>query len=248
MFMLVFLPFIHYLCYIKPTVMKHLLISLAILCSALTASATQYAVFNLNSFDGWIYTREGVTLNTEYIGANKVKLFRNSAGKDFTLISPSFEPTSNRNIRVKFDWQSPTLGEDNYNLTKNSPFVELLDLNGNVLQQVFYQLKTEELKRILNVVLNVPEGYSGAVKVRLAAWNADVNTPGAVREVEIFAPTSGDVNGDGAMNVSDVTQLINVILGISEMPEELADVNGDGTVNVTDVTTLINAILGVITL
>lgn len=228
--------------------MKHLLISLAILCSALTAGANEYAVFNLNSFDGWIYTREGVTLTTEYIGANKVKLFRNSAGKDFTLISPSFEPTGNRNIRVKFDWQSPTLGEDNYNLTKNSPFVELLDLNGNVLQQVYYQLKTEELKRTLNVVLKVPEGHSGAVKVRLAAWNADVNTPGAVREVEIIAPTSGDVNGDGSVNVSDVTQLINVILGISDLPEELADVNGDGSVNVTDVTALINVILGVITL
>ncbi len=228
--------------------MKKFIISLAIICTAISASAIEYAVFNLNSFDGWIYTREGVTLTTEYIGGNKVKLFRNSAGKDFTLISPSFEPTASPTIRVMFDWQSPTWGEEHYNLTKNSPFVELLDLNGNVLQQVYYQLKTGEITRNLSILLKVPEGHTGAVKVRLAAWNADVNTPGAVRRVEIISPTSGDVNGDGSMNVSDVTNLINVILGISDLPKELADVNGDGAVNVTDVTTLINAILGIITL
>lgn len=228
--------------------MKKFIIALAIFCSALSAGATEYAVFNLNSFEGWIYTRDGVTLTTEYIGANKVKLFRNSAGKDFTLISPSFEPTGSSSIRVMFDWQSPTVGEEHYSLTKNSPFVELLDLNGNVLQQVYYQLKTPELKRDLNVVLKIPEGVNGPVKVRLAAWNADTNNPGAVRSVRIISPTSGDVNGDGNMNVSDVTMLINVILGLSEMPDDFADVNGDGNVNVTDVTTLINAILGVITL
>ena len=55
----------------------------------------------------------------------------------------------------------------------------------------------------------------------------------------------GDVNGDGKVNVSDVSTLINMILGITPMDETRADVNGDTKVNVSDVTALINIILGI---
>ncbi len=55
----------------------------------------------------------------------------------------------------------------------------------------------------------------------------------------------GDVDGSGKVNVSDVTVLINMILGIVETDEQAADINGDGKVNVSDVTALINIILGV---
>lgn len=55
----------------------------------------------------------------------------------------------------------------------------------------------------------------------------------------------GDVNGDGKVNVSDVTTLVNMILGVIPKDEEHADVNGDGKVNVSDVTALINIILGI---
>ena len=55
----------------------------------------------------------------------------------------------------------------------------------------------------------------------------------------------GDVNGGGKVNVSDVTALINMILGMQTMDQGKADVNGDGKVNVSDVTALINIILGI---
>ena len=55
----------------------------------------------------------------------------------------------------------------------------------------------------------------------------------------------GDVNGDGRVNVSDVSALINMILGLEPMVEARADVNGDGRVNVSDVSALINIILGI---
>ena len=55
----------------------------------------------------------------------------------------------------------------------------------------------------------------------------------------------GDVNGDGAVNVTDVTTLVNMILGVVPKDMARADVNGDGNVNVSDVTTLVNIILGV---
>lgn len=54
----------------------------------------------------------------------------------------------------------------------------------------------------------------------------------------------GDVNADMEVNVSDVTALINCILGITPIDTLACDVNGDTAVNVSDVTTLINLILG----
>ena len=56
----------------------------------------------------------------------------------------------------------------------------------------------------------------------------------------------GDVNGDDKVNVSDVTALINMILGVIPKDMTRADVNGDGKINVSDVTALVNIILGVI--
>ena len=55
----------------------------------------------------------------------------------------------------------------------------------------------------------------------------------------------GDTNGDGEVNVNDVTVLINYILGKNPTPfvEANANVNGDEGINVNDVTALINMIL-----
>ena len=53
---------------------------------------------------------------------------------------------------------------------------------------------------------------------------------------------AGDVNDDEKVNVTDVTTLVNMILGVVEI---YADINGDGKVNVSDVTALINIILGI---
>lgn len=54
----------------------------------------------------------------------------------------------------------------------------------------------------------------------------------------------GDVNNDGTVNVSDVTALVNVILGKGLDTWNRADVNEDGAINVSDVTALVNIILG----
>ena len=53
----------------------------------------------------------------------------------------------------------------------------------------------------------------------------------------------GDVNGDGTVDASDVTALINKVLGVAEFSDDVCDINGDGIVNVSDVTALINIVL-----
>ena len=61
--------------------------------------------------------------------------------------------------------------------------------------------------------------------------------------IDRWAKATGDINGDGEVNVSDVTALINKILGSSTYSDAVCDINGDGEINVSDVTALINLIL-----
>ncbi len=53
----------------------------------------------------------------------------------------------------------------------------------------------------------------------------------------------GDINGDGLVNVSDATALINTILGTSSYDTMLCDINADTNIDVSDVTSLVNIIL-----
>ena len=57
----------------------------------------------------------------------------------------------------------------------------------------------------------------------------------------------GDVNGDGAVNITDVTQLVGYLLysgdAIDAAQLPAADVNGDGAVNITDVIQLVGLVL-----
>ena len=56
----------------------------------------------------------------------------------------------------------------------------------------------------------------------------------------------GDANGDGKVNITDVTSIINYLLSGDGSAIDLsaADVDGNGTVKINDVTELINILLG----
>ena len=49
----------------------------------------------------------------------------------------------------------------------------------------------------------------------------------------------GDLNHDGIVNITDVTILINAVLGDNEVCPLCADFNGDGVINITDVTNML---------
>jgi hypothetical protein len=53
----------------------------------------------------------------------------------------------------------------------------------------------------------------------------------------------GDVNTDGAVNISDVTALIDYLLSGSGINTDYADVNEDSEINIADVTSLIDKLL-----
>jgi Leucine-rich repeat (LRR) protein len=65
--------------------------------------------------------------------------------------------------------------------------------------------------------------------------------------VDLTVSTRGDVNGDGTIDINDVTRLIDVVLGKSVTYDAVAaDCNtatGNGSVDINDVTALINYVL-----
>ena len=61
--------------------------------------------------------------------------------------------------------------------------------------------------------------------------------------------TTGDVNSDGTINISDVSALISILLGKDNTPpyiynHDAADINHDNTITISDVSALINILLG----
>ena len=134
--------------------------------------------------------------------------------------------------------------------------LSLVQLNGN-------QIKKTEMGDLINSLRTIPAGSTGQIYVLARNSQSEGNeiTTEQVKIArnkrwipyhlnnnkweEIPGGLKGDVNGDGKVNVSDVTALINMIMGITTMDESVADVNGDGKVNVSDVSALINIILGI---
>ena len=65
------------------------------------------------------------------------------------------------------------------------------------------------------------------------------------RIVPFLGVGPGDMNGDGSINISDVTNIINLIsTGAADELPAYCDMNGDGQVNISDVIMLISAIVG----
>ncbi len=103
-------------------------------------------------------------------------------------------------------------------------------------------VSTDGLKIVFNNGNLVATSNDGNATIALSAMNfMYFSNEGGSSQV-----LRGDVNRDGKVNVSDVTALINMILGNLPMDQEVANLNGDDKVNVSDVTTLINIILGII--
>ncbi|MCR5643124.1 MAG: dockerin type I repeat-containing protein [Prevotella sp.] len=75
--------------------------------------------------------------------------------------------------------------------------------------------------------LKVNKGSAGEFKIM--TWD------------EYNASTPGDLNGDGEVDVTDVVELIDMVLAGSTDPA--GDINGDGEVDVTDVVELIDMVL-----
>ena len=99
-----------------------------------------------------------------------------------------------------------------------------------------------------------PEDYSGRTLYvpagTLSTYMADYNWShyfGNIVEMNSDPDIdNGDMNGDGTINVSDITMLIGLIMNNSDLDVTqypIADMNEDGTINISDLTILIGNVM-----
>lgn len=91
-----------------------------------------------------------------------------------------------------------------------------------------------------NATLYVPRGSAQAYRTS-PGWS------GFGKIVEIDIPderVKGDINGDGIVDIADVSLLINEMLLSQGLDLDIADLNGDGIVDIADVSAAIDIVLG----
>ena len=90
----------------------------------------------------------------------------------------------------------------------------------------------------------IPQNYDDALSF-LKQWLSDrIAWMDEQLGYDPDAPQRGDVNGDGVVNISDVTLLINYLLTGNAAADAAADCDLDGKAGIGDVTALVNYLLG----
>ena len=90
-----------------------------------------------------------------------------------------------------------------------------------------------------------PEAYPGWQAYQLGAASISGKTICFNDIFDAFRKAAkGDANGDGVIDVADITAVAGMILGTTAETTKNADANGDGAIDVTDITTIAGIILG----
>jgi len=126
-------------------------------------------------------------------------------------------------------------GDNNYWLSVmvNEPGVQVLW--GNSPTQFFYTASSPDLGLTWDAPIL---GFAGAARI----WAEQIYYPG-----DVEGPAElGDANLDGVVNILDIVQTVNYILGAMEFTDaqvEQADYNEDDVVNILDIVQIVNYIL-----
>lgn len=225
--------------------MKRVLLIFAALLVSLSLHA-QLPQFSNVDFDGWNYSNPAIELTGSNIVNNRIVLYTNSEGRHLTLTSPPFACHGGQTLDMTVTWITTQWQSSKFVVSKVALTAALVDDNGVALDSVTWTPASVSQTNKVNLSLTVPGGVTSA-RLRFASWNADVNSNGAVRKIEITegaAALDGDVNLDGEVNIADVNAVIDIILGSNADDGQLAraDVNHDGEINIADVNAIIDII------
>ena len=216
----------------------------------LTIAAQQLPQFAYNSFDGWQYNNPNLPLNEDNIGNGKIALYIDSQGRVLTLTSPDFPCQGIDSIQATIGWHTPNFSTSSFDLDRATLTITIDAPDGTPVDSITLATPKKARNHTLHASMPMPQGLTAA-RLRFVSWTGDVNSFGAVRSITLTAATSsqqeivhGDVNGDGHINIGDVTALIDYLLSSSSpINAANADVNGDGSIAISDVTAIIDMLL-----
>lgn len=204
----------------------------------------QVPQFTANNYEGWVYTNPAIELNQNTILANRIVLYTTTTGLQHMLLSPQFACTPGQVIDMHVTWITDQWQDAGFVVSKVALTAALLDANGTSVDSVTFTPVSVNRTNYVDLSITVPKGLRTA-RLRFASWKADVNSSGAVRQIDMSSSLRGDVNLDNEVNIADVNTLVGVILGNDADADLLrrADVNRDGEVGVGDVNAVIDIIL-----
>ena len=207
---------------------------------AWTALGQSLPQFSYDDYDGWSYNNPGMELNADNIGDGRIVLYVSTGGcQGIDSISSTVT------------WFTRNIANSEFDLTRTALTLAIDDVDGHPVDSVTVTPTTPGVRtHMLDFTIPVPKGMTTA-RLRLVAWRANVVSSGAVRSATFTAESSsgpttstGDVDGNGTVNISDVTTLIDYLLNNDTVINwENADIDGDGTINISDVTALIDKLL-----
>ena len=218
------------------------LVLFSCLMMCLTAQVPQ---FSPRDFEGWVYENPSIELTQQNIINNRIVLYTTSQGLRHTLTSPEFPCRAGQTIDMTVTWVTDQWQNSNFVVRKVALTASLLDENDVTVVSVTFKPTPVNRTNYVNLSITVPRGLT-STRLRFFAWQADVNSLGAVRQIVMTSTLRGDVNLDGEVNVADVNAVIDLILG-GDADEDLrhrADVDRDGEVSVADINSVIDIIMG----
>ena len=223
--------------------MKALMTLFALLALALAVEA-QVPQFSSRSYAGWEYSDHSLELNASSILNNRVVLYVNSLGRALTLTSPRFNCRAGETIDMKVTWITDQWQSEGFVMSRVALTAALLDKNGVTVDSVTWVPTSLSRTNMVNLSLMVPKSLTDA-QLRFASWKADVNSNGAVRQIDMTSQLRGDVNNDGEVTIADVNAIIDVVL---QGPDDealmaRADVNRDDEVTIADINQVLDFIL-----
>lgn len=160
--------------------------------------------------------------------------------------------TLSKNDKSKFQVSKTNRYEDE-SQTLN---VSAVEGSSNTYRFICFSLSNSVIEgtsgAILNAIIDAastvePGSYEGQISniVFTKADGTQVKLNSVKFNIVVNNVTKGDANGDGEINVSDIVEIVNYIMGkpSAKFVEAAADMNGDGDVNVTDIVMTVNIIM-----
>ena len=111
-------------------------------------------------------------------------------------------------------------------------------MNVDVVPQLRFNFDRIDKKRIMELLIDI---YERGGNKNTASYVDDLTFYYTGEEGGPDQGVTGDVNGDGEVNISDVNAVIDMLL--KGVQDASGDVNGDGEVNIADVNAIIDIIL-----
>ena len=230
--------------------MKRIILPTILAMLAFTVGA-QLPQFTSDDYDSWTYNNPNITLSPSIIASGRVVFYINSQGVALTLTSSQFNCQGINKIDTDVIWYTKYFNDNKFDLDKATLTLVIEDGEGLPLDSVTCVPTTPGIStHYLSLSLPVPAGLTTA-RLRFVSWTGDIISCGGIKSATFTASgtepgdTTGDVNGNGYVDISDVTILIDYLLnGSGDIQQSAADVDHDGSVSISDITALIDILLG----